>query len=488
MSYFSWTANLGVVPLFLLAAFLFLPILVFLLSLILLVCCVLDAIIHTPLTIFNSLFNSIRKYKYLTFLGLKVKILLLSSSFAASQPQSTITHFLAKGEQLELRFPKLTQISIGNKDVIKHKYLKSRNVLVIKGHKLGFSDLVLWNKKEKQTHHFFVSSKIQKVKKLELSNTLKGLGLEVVPSGEFIFVDGVINSLSTLRAVQKIRELSSDKIILKTNLNIEVRNSLVAKIYQDFLSYGIQQIKCELAIPSLECEYQESSSELDEILKNYTTLYGVNFKKMLNSKAAQNFRLKLKIIQYQKSQYFKASSGLHQLNARVEDLFSYGLDQLIYNNQVQLSQGEEEINMLSEPETVLKMNEEVEFKIGADIQFQNSSNINSNQVTTTQWKFAGLKLKVKVVKDNGRYLIQYKNSFTSPSAQAITGSHSNSSLWIDLEKSSPLFRLGYQTGKEMNHSLPGLSAIPILGRLFSAKDSLSEYKTILGYIKLEKVP
>jgi Flp pilus assembly secretin CpaC len=485
--YFWWIANLGVVPLFLSAAFLFLPAFFTLLALTIFVLAVLDAIILSPLTWLLRLVIQ-NKHQFLTLNSHKVKALSIYLVLASLPSLAQESFFMAKGEQIELKLDDLVKFSIGNPQVITHKYLKTEKKFLIKANKLGFSDLVIWTKAAKKSYHFYVLSKLQHSNQLKLSESIKALSLNAVPKGEFIIIEGELRDITQIKALHQLVKLAKNKVLLKTYISPKLQIKIISEIYQDFLDFEIDSISCLTDNSKLTCHYQGDHPLIAERVNYFENLYGVQFQKRASTDYLKNFQIKLKIIQHENSHFLKAQTGLDIIEAQLAELFDYGLGHIVRKNALHFQQGQEQVNLLAEPETYLRLGEEVEFKVGAEIQFQGSERVDHRNLVTYQWKFAGLKLKLKLTQENGRYLIRYHTTFSLPSENSISGSESTSTLYLDKNTSSKLFQVGYSNDTSSKKGLPLLSDIPILGQLFSDNSNASQYKNIVAFIQLEELP
>lgn len=149
-NYFWWIANLGVVPLFLFAAFLFCPAFFFLLTLLFLVTFVLDTIIQ-PLFGLRKPFNlRIRQYLLPGLL-----LLVNFNSSTALEKDSNVEDLRAIdysrriitriGETKILKLPNLQNFSVSQPDIANGKYIPNKKILVLKGVKLGISQILVWN-------------------------------------------------------------------------------------------------------------------------------------------------------------------------------------------------------------------------------------------------------------------------------------------------------------------------------------------------------
>ena len=156
MNYLSlWIGNFGVVPWFSFLFFLFLPIFLSLRALLVLVCCVFEAMIYP----FAKLLYL--ETRFLTSSAPIVKAFLFTNlvliSYTKANTLKSDEFFISKGEQIEINIKDLGSFSIGNKEVITSKFYEAKAKLLVKGKSLGFSDLVIWkNNGSKRNVHFYV--------------------------------------------------------------------------------------------------------------------------------------------------------------------------------------------------------------------------------------------------------------------------------------------------------------------------------------------
>jgi type II secretory pathway component HofQ len=176
--------------------------------------------------------------------------------------------------------------------------------------------------------------------------------------------------------------------------------------------------------------------------------------------------------------------GLSQLNTRLGDLFQTGISSVITNNELVLKENNIQLSSLAEPEAIVQSGQEVSLDIGSDIPYASSSLHGAAQ---TQWKFAGLKIKVKLVRRGNALRVSYSTSFTRPSqGQTISGNRESSTLMVPLNIPLQLFQVSFQTLGEQKQNIPILGSIPILGKIFSSTGSQANYKNITGVLQIEK--
>src|SRR5690606_7567559 len=134
----GWIANLGVVPLLLFSAFLFVPAFLFLSFLLMRVIVVLDDIkVSFRLTIFKYLNLPFLAKVPLFVKGLFLFSLLATPTFALSieNPEHLI---LSKGEQKEVTVGLFSKFSLGNPEVIS-LHSENKGKMLVKAKSIGFS-------------------------------------------------------------------------------------------------------------------------------------------------------------------------------------------------------------------------------------------------------------------------------------------------------------------------------------------------------------
>lgn len=479
-NYFSLCiANLGVVPLFLLAFFLFLPADLAFLVLIISVFIVLDAISTTPAIIGLINFKNI----YLYFSRHNVKIILLILTFYALQNSIAQTVFLAKGEQKTIKFNELSKFSIGNKEVIGHQLIKNSRNIHIKGKSIGFSDLIIWDRKgNKTTYQVFVLSKGNYLKTVQWADYLTGLRLETKIKGNMLFIAGKISEINEYQSLKRaIEKIGKENINLKVELEQNVKNQIIANVLKDFVSQGEYQIKCKANGIDIICYHSINNKEL---LKFYRNNYFINFIKSSNSERLKNFRVSLNIYQIEYSSSRVLHNGLHKIQTRVDEVISDGANGLIKNNMIHMEDINANISIIAKPEGTIRNGEELKLSLGADRQYTMSAN---QLAQNFEWKFSGLKSKIKVTQTGRKPLLHYDNEFTNNSQNEISGSKESGSFFIELKRPNQLFKIGRKEQANIQSSVPFLSAIPIIGHVFKGTQKIYQYKEIIGHITVEEI-
>lgn len=477
----SWIANFGVVPLLRLAAFLFAPIALCLALRRFSVTAVLEAINISSGKILN--FSNLKLLNVtITLLFVKVFLFLPLASYAEISPSDVI---LAKGEQKELHFPGLKKYSVGNQEVISYKFLPKEGKLLIKGKKVGFTDLIVWTKEGKQTLSLYVLSKQKFLKTFQLADALKNMSLSIDIKGPVMTASGTLADFSDYLYLQKIKGQFQEQVFFKISLEHALRNHIIGQIYKKLYAGGLSSVSCQTDWMDITCFYEGADNQ--NLLKQLAQFYRVTFVQQDSRKRQKNYRLKLKLVQLERMDGREIHMGLDKLQANLKDLFENGIRTLIESNMVFLTQSNMDLSSLAEPEMIVNLHSPQLVEIGSQIPYQNIGSQGGTVIAPIDWRFAGLKIKTKITESYGRILLDYETEFTRPVEQAISGSKETSSAFLQVGVPLKIFQIGFQTTAKKRQSIPLLSEIPILKHLFESKSDQKTYKQIYGYAVLEEV-
>lgn len=476
----SWIANLGVVPLLRFAAFLFAPAALDFALRRFSVTAVLEAINISSRNYLISNFKHLNLN--LTLLFVKALLVLPCASFAISPSSSD--YIIAHGEQKEIILSGLKRYSVGNPAIISYKLLEKEQKLLIKGKKIGFTDILVWTSKGKQTLGVYVLSKQKFLKTFQLGEALKNLGLDIQVKGPIITASGTVSEFSDYLYLQKLKAQYADQIFLKVSLSRELRNFIIGKIYKTLFSSEFPIITCQSNELDVLCFHEgESNSPL---LKELGSYYKVTFIKQDSRIRKTNYRVRLKIVQLEKIDGTEIHTGLDKLQTSLHDLFDFGVRKLIEDNLIYFSKTKLDLSTLAEPESILSTNHELKIEIGSEIPFQNIKQENTHVIAPIDWKFAGLRIIAKLSEVEGKLFLKYETEFSRPVHETISGSKENSSLFLEVGEPVKIFQIGFQTTSKMNKGIPGLMDVPILKSLFGSKSNQNTYKQLYGYIVLEE--
>lgn len=483
----GWIANLGVVPLFFIAFLRFWPIDLALACLLLVVTLVLDTIRSllnnnskiSPILYFPSyLVKAIPAFSLslALILGINFRV------FAQNETKNTTKDLiLAKGEQTELAVQGLSKFSIGNKEILGHKHIPAKGQFLIKGKSVGFSDLVIWdNQKNKHSYKVFVISKNDQLKTIHTADALKYLNLNFKIQGENIYLEGDIQDIDAYLMLLKITKEQKNLLTSHLELSATLKSQIVGEIYSHFLKEGIQEYSCKVQGIKINCSYDELTPPSPEVQKLLSQKYDVILLPYKSHRHRQNFKIKLKMLQLERLDGREMSFGLYRLESNVHDLFSLGVQDLINRNQIFIQENSLHVSTLAEPESIIMLNHENTIEIGQEIPFRADTQFAQN----IQWKFAGIKIKLKLNQCGEFYCLEYETEFTTPRDGGINGSKNKSKLIINPGKPIQFFQVSFKTISDDSKGLPILSHIPLLGELFKSKSKQETFKTISGYLSL----
>lgn len=477
----AWTANLGVVPLFRFAAFLFAPDALFLALRRFSVTAVLDAMDISPDHNHNL---SILKLLNLAISLLIVKVLLLLPTAAIAQ-NSPADLILAKGEQKELALTGLKNFSVGNPEVISYKYNSKTQKLLIKGKKVGFTDLIVWSKTGKEVISLYVLSKQKFLKTFQLAEALKNLNLKIDIKGPMMTASGELQDFSDYLYLQKIKGQFQDQVFFKITLHPLLRNHIVGQIYKKLFGNAFSSVVCHSDWMEIICYYEGNDNGL--LLKQLADYYRVRFVQQDSRRKFKNFRLKLKLIQMERMDGKEIHLGLDKLKTSLPDLFEFGLKKLVEENLIYLNQSRMDLSSLAEPEMIVNLNHPQIVEIGSQIPYQNLSTQGGNVIAPIEWRFAGLRIKTKINESYGKIFLEYETEFSRPVGEAISGSKEVSSALLEVGAPIKIFQIGFQTSSHSRQGLPGIMDVAVLRSIFSSKSDQQTYKQIYGYVVLEEV-
>jgi hypothetical protein len=392
---------------------------------------------------------------------------------------------LAKGEQKEMSFQNLKNFSVGNQEVISYKFIPKTGKLLIKGKKVGYTDLVVWNKTGKEVISIYVLSKQKFLKTFQLADALKNLNLTIDIRGPIMTASGVLSDFSDYLYLQKIKGQFQDQVFFKITLDQKLRNHIVGQVYKKLYANGFSSVSCQADWLDVLCFYEGATNA--EFLKQIASFYRVSFIQQDSRLRHKNYRLKLKLIQLERMDGKEIHLGLDRLQASVSELFVNGIRSLIDKNSVFLQKSQMDLSSLAEPELVVNLNTPQLIEIGSQIPYQNIATQGAAVIAPIDWRFAGLKIKTKMTESYGKILLDYETEFTRPVDQSISGSKEMSSALLEIGVPMKIFQIGFQTTSKDRKGIPFLSEIPILKHLFESKSDAKTFKQIYGYVVLEEV-
>lgn len=497
----KWIENFGVVPLFLFSAFLLAPAFLALRNLLFVVTHVLETI---GKLLYNRNFDGGINTNNISLMTLKsfkpfflpakspcVKgFLIFLMLVISTHPVNARDLVLGKGESLMLSDYPIRQFSVGNKEVLDYKFQEKDKSLMIRGAKIGNSELILWKSGSEKPEKLqvFVISKLQESKILQISGALRALGLESVVSLPHLRVSGIIKEKFLYITYKKFLKKHSDILIDETSVDIKLKKQLLSEVYLILLNDYKDQTKCTFESSQFKCFYPSNEKISEGLKKNLEESFGLDFIEVSTQKLGQNYWYKIKIVQMEQLDGEEMKLGLEELNTSIGEILTLPINKIIEKNAIVLNQKKISISTLAEPKGMIRPQSSAEFQVGAEVPFTISSKDGlSNQL---QWQFAGLKIKLDIENMGEQIKALYQTELTKPSNDnngGISGSKGKSSIIIHLNKPIVLFQMLLKTDAASVNQMPYLNRIPIIGELFKSKSHQNNFKTITAIFEINQI-
>ncbi len=487
MNYFfssTWILNFGVVPLLRFCAFLLFPEPTSLRERLFSVTRVLETI-FLPLQASLSQHFMLLSRRTLTSSAQAVKVCLLLF-FSTPLVIASQNIILSHGEHKLLSVPGLVNFTNGNKDVLGHHHDSAKKTLLLKGQKLGFSEILVWKEdKSQETWRVYVLSKRQHLELYQLVQIFEDMELETHVNGLKVTLKGEITKLTDYQKIHGLKETHGDKLDLEVTLSKELDKTIKARVLRVFFDHYVDSIQCQTQSYQIECVYPADRSIPEKDLERLEKEWKVRFRNRLDESAHANYRVRLKLIQFEQTDGKELSLGLDGLNLTWGDLFQRNFRSIVESNLALLRSHRVEASTLAEPEALVKLGSQAKLKIGSEIPYTQTSQTGAMD---TQWKFAGLEVEIELKRAGPHYEIVYTTGFTRPdSGSAVSGNRESSTILIPLDQPLTLFQIHFQSLGKRDTGFPVLKDIPLLGLLFGSSSDERTYKNLTGVIQIEKL-
>ena len=496
LTYLSWwIANLGVVPLFLFSALRFDPADLAFAFLLLLVTAVLETILPLLYQSTKNLKIS-NSSKYLHGSWPNVKRLILSAlllggfSLSAMAEESSLTKnkedlVMAIGEHRQFTPAQVHHFALTNRQVLVPTFSPKKG-LIIRAKTQGFSELILWDQQgRKQVFAVNIINKRDQQQMLNVISEAESLGLKALQNASGITFSGAVTEL---RHYQRLVDLKKKfpELELDLELSKELKHLILEKAYHLFYEHFIDQAQCTFEQHKLDCQIPPGHPAIKNIKSMLENNFLITLREIAPIPLGQNLKIKLKIIQIERSDGREINFGLNQLNARLEDVFNHGIAPLIEKNQIMLRQYDAKIETLAEPQLLLHLDQEAKITLGAEIPY--SQHNETGSVISTQWKFSGLQVKLKCQHVNGKLILTYQTELSSTAASSngsIAGNSQLSQASIELDRPLELFDVALKGDELRQQSIPLLGDIPFLGKIFSSHELVTINKRIIALAEVK---
>ena len=426
--------------------------------------------------------------KYLVALFSTVYVLFShSAAFAESMSGSPL--FLEVGEQRTLSFPHLLKYSLSGTGSLRYVRLPGKDSILIKALKPGVSTLYVYSASGQEETHLIRVSGLRKSTYPE--TLLQALNLlktsEVVDGGSHYLIRGQVRSANEARSIAHIRDHFPDQVIDETTRapgQLEEFSKSLRPVLARYPGAVLEVTSGQLALHGSVPSFAAKTSLIKEA-RAIDPLILVDLQTMKDSDPTLFFKVFLLEVKKELILNLGISWPLNQpasLNLAPSPLFS--LPSIDLSIQALAQKGL--VRVLSSPELVVKAPGQAELFAGGELPFRTRSRYTDSIL----WKNVGLSLKLDVKEFGGdrvRLLIETEMSHLdgTVSGDDLPKIQTNRiKTLVDGTFGKPLLLSGLlqEDLRTQTQGLPGLGAIPILGKLFSSDDykkSRSEFVAIL---------
>ena len=427
-----WIENLGVVPLFLFSAFLFEPIFLSLFLLLFLVTAVFDTIFsllsyHNRDRENDLSLTTLLNLSYLPIDKLNVKILFILGNLYLTPPSAQavlkknhLSHniLISIGEHREIPTSNLQNFTVGNKDIISYKVSHILRNILIKGKKLGFTELVTWDDRGKQTFKIYVLSKKTHLKLLRIAETLHSINLKTELRGPLILANGTLFNFDHFRLIHRLSKKHPDSFFFKGSLSKSLKKVLKGKILKALSLEAEESLKCEAKGFKFLCLYPFDSALSKQEIKRVSKYFNVSLiaKKRDSFK---NYLIKIKLLNLEKQDGSEFGAGLEGISGNLIDLYKSNFNKLLVQQNFYFKGRNLNLTILAEPESIIQTYSPLKIKVGSEIPIQ-KVRLEKNITIPHKynWKFTGLDLKLTLKPHIKGFLIDYNIKFSSPSSHS----------------------------------------------------------------------
>lgn len=468
------TANLGVVPWFSLRFLRFLPAFLSFSFLLHLVCIVFDAIIF-PL--FNRVFLYKNRLLVIASRASIVKIFLTINFICAAQAGEFEEIFMAKGEQQEISVRNLVSYSLGNKEVIKHKFLKSQNKIILRAASLGFSDLIINQNGTRTQYKIYVTSKREQLKKMEVAAALIQSGLKVKTFSDVLYISGEINDDKSYQLYHQILTDTKLKIVSEVKLDKNYAKKFVSQLYLHFEQAGHPFVSCHLVQLQFQCRFLPSLITTN-IKESYQEKFNVQFSVV---QAQVGYKFKIYFVLVQKDLSEQLNSGMDRINMSLEKLIQEQSSQLQVGD-ILLQNNEFNSYLVATPTLSIMSEEKFEISMGEETPVVNQTATS----LTTEFRFSGLKFSGKISPFQKSFKLKYQMQITQGLSENFSGPRGSSALLLNLDSVKQVLDIDLTQKSSQDKNIPWIKHIPILGKILSSQATQNKHSILKLYLAVEE--
>ncbi|MGB0452852.1 MAG: hypothetical protein ACPGJV_03985 [Bacteriovoracaceae bacterium] len=398
--------------------------------------------------------------------------------------------YLSRGEIKPIDFPRNSKFSISDPSKISVTSRPSASEIIIKSKALGQSTLNIWNRGELIKTYRIAILNFKPSKELKrVIHYLKNHSLNFKQIG--------FNSLKILKPLEdKAHYLYLNKLLrthkakkaslsIQGELSSKIWRPIITEVYSQFYAQFEDSINCYTRNIQIFCEVDAEKKKLKTLLTKLESRYQVSVMAEAPGPSPKNYRVSLKIIQFENLDDKHRDLGLEEFKISLSSLFKKSFNEVYENNLIHLKDEKVNFQVIAEPEITTILDEYVELKIGGEIPFQGQAGENR---TETKWKFAGLSVKLKLERFGSKLKAKSLISLSSPTSEGQFNSNTEKSmLYLYRDEPTKLFTVGIKSYAENHKSIPYLNKIPLLSALFSSRNKSHHYKKIYGIINVEEL-
>jgi len=478
-----WISNLGVVPLLRFAALRRTPIFFLRFARLFFVIRVNETTWKLP--------NMLKQPPFLPLFSSIVKVLILllaiSNGYAGEQTTSLT---LSRGEYKEIRVDPHSKFTVGNPEIISYKYDPTNGKILIKGKRIGFSEVMAWKgKKKTHSYHLYVYSKSQHMGLVQIDQQIQGLGLTSSWEGLTIRATGHLKESANYKKLINLLNRYKDKVQFDITLEESLKKYLLGEVYQQLFNEYIDYVQCQFQNILIHCKVDPEMNIPNIIKKRLNQNYHIQFTSTHSLRPKKNYQIKIKLIQLERLDGQELSLGLHQIIGSLGELINLGIGEIIKRNNILLKNHSLNLSTLAEPKGIIYPGSPLNLSIGQEIPYKT---ITHGQSTTTSfdWKFIGLRVSLRLERTADFFQVKYQTSFSNPAggdSLAIGESKQSGKAKIWLNHPIKIFSVLYKTNTKNSNSLPLLGSIPLIGEMFKSKSKNSTFKSLTGVLVLEEI-
>jgi Flp pilus assembly secretin CpaC len=397
--------------------------------------------------------------------------------------------FLEVGEQRILPFAHIDRYSISNPEVVRYLRISGQEAILIKALKPGLATLyVSSSSHHSETHAIRIEGKKNSLyphSLLQALNLLKTT--EVMDGGDRYLLRGVVTSTEEARAISNLKERFPTYIADETTHSANDLNRILVslkKLLANHLGLTFENQSGVLAVHG-GVSTLTAKDALTRQIHAIDPLVTIDLQTVKDSDPTLYFKVYLLEVKkelisnlgIQWPEVHPGSLNLNPVQFLAGDSIDLQIHALVQKNLVRV---------LSSPELVVKAPGQAELFAGGELPIHSRSKFNDSIL----WKNIGLSLKLDVKEYGGekvRLQIETEMSHLDKSLNNgdLPGIQTNRmKTLVDGTLGKPLLLSGLLQEDMRNGTsgIPGLSSLPVLGKLFSSEDyqnSRSEFVAIL---------